>query len=69
MTSVTAYAPPKITRLEVSPEWARLLTRLQQLRSQGGAVVVIDLSAMTLCVVGRIEHIAPKSEMVVQSRQ
>jgi hypothetical protein len=64
----TRPKPPTLypIMVSVSPEWARMLTRLQQLEKQG-VRVLIDLEAMTLQVVGRQEHLAPKAESVLNS--
>jgi len=66
MNNTAIYAPPKLSRIDVTPEWARLLSRLQQLKAEG-SLVVVDLEAMTLAVVGRNEHLAPKPKVGVQS--
>jgi hypothetical protein len=52
---VTAPTPGQLVVLQVSPEVAAMLTRFQQLRSQGGQFALIDLVAMTLMPVGSAE--------------
>ena len=42
--------------ITVTPDWAALLSRLQQAKGQPGAgLVLIDLDAMTLWVLGPLE--------------
>lgn len=53
----SVYQPQAEALLRMSTEWARLLTRLQQLQSSG-AVVVIDLKTMTLRVCGKSEKLS-----------
>lgn len=51
------YRPlPSQVALSVDPEWARLLTRLQQLKASG-ASVIIDLEKMTIRVCGKSERL------------
>jgi hypothetical protein len=59
---VTATQPivfESTATLIVTPEWARLLTRLQQARNAGYSGAWIDLDAMTVCV-------APKTELLTK---